>query len=731
MESFTAAPHHDVLVLIIQVAALLFTARALGEIAQRLGQPAVIGEILAGIVLGPSLLSGFSLFINEWIVPQTEVQGYLLEIISLMGAMFLLLITGLETDLALIRRHARTAIGVSYGGIIVTFSSGFLLGQLLPDFLLADPNQRLVFALFVATALSISAIPVIAKVLMDLDLMRRDIGQIIIAAGMSDDTNGWILLSIVAGLASGQAITAGSVLQIVGSVLAFMILSFTLGRWLVKKTLDFVQDEVISRDRLLTIVLVLTFVWGAITQALNLEAVLGAFVMGILFGQMPRLPDSVHQTLESIALGIFAPIFFAVAGLKVNVMNLLEPKLIAIALLVIFIATAGKVAGTYMGARLIGRRDHWTALSFGAGLNARGAMEIIIATIGLSKGILSQDMFSIIVLMAIATSLLAPPALRWTLKHVKPEEQELQRLRREELAKGSLVANIHRVLLPVRLREEINSSMELAEASIIEKSRTIQLIEARILQKMGDKTNLSVTLLNVAEPGGRAKAMNFLDKLSRLYSQKELIKKVVESNNPTDVILDEAKKDYDLLVLGASYRERNLDILFTPLVDHLVRLSPCTTMVVHGQRLQEGWSPKRILVPTDGTVAAKHSGEIAFSIASSGEEEVIILNVVVEDENSWRYETRIDGFERRLGIAHQIVEELRKLGELNNVITLTDVRVGRDLETVILDVVTKERIDLIILGTAIRPGSDRLFLGPKVERILNNAPCPVIVVNSS
>jgi Kef-type K+ transport system membrane component KefB/nucleotide-binding universal stress UspA family protein len=731
MESFTAAPHHDVLVLIIQVAALLFTARALGEIAQRLGQPAVIGEILAGIVLGPSLLSGFFPFINEWIVPQTEVQGYLLEIISLMGAMFLLLITGLETDLALIRRHARTAIGVSYGGIIVTFSSGFLLGQLLPDFLLADPNQRLVFALFVATALSISAIPVIAKVLMDLDLMRRDIGQIIIAAGMSDDTNGWILLSIVAGLASGQAITAGSVLQIVGSVLAFMILSFTLGRWLVKKTLDFVQDEVISRDRLLTIVLVLTFVWGAITQALNLEAVLGAFVMGILFGQMPRLPDSVHQTLESIALGIFAPIFFAVAGLKVNVMNLLEPKLIAIALLVIFIATAGKVAGTYMGARLIGRRDHWTALSFGAGLNARGAMEIIIATIGLSKGILSQDMFSIIVLMAIATSLLAPPALRWTLKHVKPEEQELQRLRREELAKGSLVANIHRVLLPVRLREEINSSMELAEASIIEKSRTIQLIEARILQKMGDKTNLSVTLLNVAEPGGRAKAMNFLDKLSRLYSQKELIKKVVESNNPTDVILDEAKKDYDLLVLGASHRERNLDILFTPLVDHLVRLSPCTTMVVHGQRLQEGWSPKRILVPTDGTVAAKHSGEIAFSIASSGEEEVIILNVVVEDENSWRYETRIDGFERRLGIAHQIVEELRKLGELNNVITLTDVRVGRDLETVILDVVTKERIDLIILGTAIRPGSDRLFLGPKVERILNNAPCPVIVVNSS
>ena len=225
--------------------------------------------------------------------------------------------------------------------------------------------------------------------------------------------------------------------------------------------------------------------------------------------------------------------------------------------------------------------------------------------------------------------------------------------------------------------------------------------------------------------------MEFLDKLSRLFPQKELVKKVVESDNPIDVILDEAKKGYDLLVLGASYREKNSDILFNPIVDHLVRLSPCTTIVVHGHRLQEGWSPKRILVPTKGTVAAKHAAEIAFSIASPGEEEVIILNVVVEYESSWRYETHFDGFVRSLGIAHQVVEELRELGELHGVVTLTDVRVGRDPETVILDVVTKERVDLIILGTDIRPGSDRLFLGPGVERILNNAPCPVIVVNSS
>ncbi|HEV2736481.1 MAG TPA: cation:proton antiporter, partial [Longimicrobiaceae bacterium] len=202
---FTAAPHHDVLVLVIQIALLLFVARALGEIAQRLKQPAVVGEILAGILLGPSLLSGFFPVLGEWIVPHSRTQGYLLEVVSLFGAMFLLLITGLETDLRLIRRQARTAMGASLGGILVPFGLGYALGSYLPTSLLADPERRLVFALFIATALSISAIPVIAKVLMDLKLMRRDVGQAILAAGMTDDAIGWMLLSVVLGLAGGAA----------------------------------------------------------------------------------------------------------------------------------------------------------------------------------------------------------------------------------------------------------------------------------------------------------------------------------------------------------------------------------------------------------------------------------------------------------------------------------------------------------------------------------------------
>ncbi len=715
MQPFTAAPHGDVLVLLVQIALLLTAARGLGEVAQRLGQPSVVGEILAGIVLGPSLLSGALPGLGAWIVPQSPLQGHLLEVVSMTGAMFLLLITGLETDLTLVRQHARTAIGVSAGGIAVTFTSGFLLGQLLPDSLLARPDQRLVFALFVATAMSISAIPVIAKVLMDLNLMRRDIGQTIIAAGMSDDTTGWVLLSIVAGLASGAAVTVGSVVQAVGSVVAFMALSFTVGRWLVKRALDFVQDEVASQDRLLTLVVVFTFAWGALTQALHLEAVLGAFVMGVLFGQMPRLPEDVRRKLESLALAVFAPIFFAVAGLKVNLAGLLTPRLFGLALAVIAVASTGKVVGTYLGARLIGRRDHWTALAFGAGLNARGAMEIIVATIGLSLGILSQDMFSIIVLMAMTTSLMAPPALRWVLQRIPPDEAELRRLKQEELTAGSRVAQIHRVLVPMRRR--------------LDGDMLIQAIQARLLERMSSNGNLSITLLTVCAPGDRAASQEWLDKASALFPSGELIKKVVESERVTDLVLDEAQKNYDMLLLGAPERDSRPDVLFTSVVDYLVRGAPCMTMVVKGYRTESEWTPRRILVPTDGTAASRHAAELGFALAASGDAEVTVLHVVAQEPDRYRRGVRTDR-ERQVGIAFQIVQELGTLGESLGVRTRPAVQVGLAPESVILDVAQKKSIDLIILGTAVRAASHRLFLGSRVEHILNAAACPVVVVNA-
>lgn len=714
MDVFTAASHHDVLVLVVQIAILLIAARVLGEIAQRLNQPAVVGEILAGVILGPSLLSGFFPFIAEWILPQTEVQGYLLETISLLGAMFLLLITGLETDIPLIRRHARTAAGVAAGGLIVPFASGFLMAYYLPDFLLADSEARLIFTLFVATAMSISAIPVIAKVLIDLNLMRRDIGQTIMAAGMIDDTTAWILLSIVLGIAGGEAVTVGSVTFAAGKILLFMALSFTLGRWLLKQALDYVQDRVISTDRLLTLVVAAAFIWGAIAQAIEIEAVLGAFVVGILFGTMRRLPEDVVHKLDSMALGIFAPIFFAVAGLKVNVPILLTPELIGISLLVLGVATFGKMIGAYTGARLV-KLDHWRSLAFGSALNARGAVEIIIATIGLQLGILTQTMYSIIVLMAVVTSLMAPALLRWTLQRITPDPEEAKRLRQEELAESSLIANIDRVLLPIRQRSGIVG-------------QNIQVIETHLLETFS--RDLAVTLLNITKPGHKASGIEFLNTLSPLFVQKEISKKVVEADNPADVILEEAKKDYDLIILGASEKDSSSDVIFNPITDYIMRLSPCSTMVVKGHLTENHWPPNRILVPTNGSTAARYAAELAFTLAKDNRANIMLLNVIFQNMTSWHLDASGHHRERQLSNAYETVETLRQLGESQEVFADTEVRIGSDPETVILKIANEQNFDLIILGTDLRPGSERLFLGPRVERILDNAPCPVIILNA-
>lgn len=711
---FTAASHHDILVLLVQVAVLLLMARVLGELMQRLGQPAVLGEILAGMVLGPSLLSGLVPVLGVWLVPQTAVQGYLLELVALIGAMFMLLITGLEIDISLIRRHARTALGTAAGGLIIPFAAGVALAQMLPAELLTEPQQRTLFTLFLATTMSVSAIPVIAKVLIDLKALRHDVGQIIMAAAMIDDITAWTLLSIVVGVAAGAALTVWSVAQAIISVAAFVVVSFTAGRWLVQRVLTFVQNESRSRDAVLSVMMILVFIWGAVSQALHLEAVIGAFVMGILFGQMPNLPGEVVHRLESMALGIFAPIFFAVAGLKVNIASLLEPHLLGFALLFIGVACVSKVSGAYIGARLVGKRDHWTALSFGAALNARGAVGIIIATIGLSLGSLTQEVFSMIVLMSMVTSLVAPLGLRWAFTHMHMDKQELERVRRAELIDEVSRIKANRVLVPMRLRDE--------------RSDAIPVIETRLLSHLGPSKQRTITLLTVADAVEKARAVGFLNRLVPCFVPTRVTTRVLTGVSPAEAILEEARKGYDLLVLGAPREGNRSDVLFTPLVDYLVRFAPCPTMVVHGDHVPTEWALRRILVPTSGSLAARRAAAVAFALAPTNSGCVHILSVVEETTQTSLLDMSGEFQQRQMDIARHIVDELCSLGESLGVETTPEVRIGSNPEQGILEVARESRTDLIILGIQVRTGR-RLYLGPRVERILNHAPCPVMVVN--
>ncbi len=687
----------------VQVALLLAAARTLGGIARRLGQPTVVGEILAGVILGPSLLSGLVPWIGTWIVPQTQVEGNLLEVVSLIGVMLLLIATGLETDLALIRRRIGVAMGVAVGGLIVPLTLGLALGFYLPDHLLVDPGHRTVFALFLATALSISAIPVLAKVLMDLDLMRREFGQTVLAAGMIDDITGWTLLGLVTALASAGSVSAGTVVQTVAMVAVFVIATVTVGRVLVDRGLSLIQDRFRGRDALLTLVVATAFAWGAFSHALHLEPVIGAFAIGILFGRLPRLPTDVIQKLESMAFAVFAPIFFAVAGLKVDIGAILEPELLALTLLVIVVATVGKVAGAYAGARLIAGQDHWTALAFGAGLNARGAMEIIIATIGLSLGVLSQEMFSIIVVMAIATSLMAPMGLRFCLARVASGSEEDQRLAKEDALKGTFIAGRRRVLVPVRPR--------LGQAGT-------QTIQAVIVERLGHTSPISTTLFAVSDSSDRSIATEYLQRLQQVFTRGTRTR-VVTSDDPVQAILREAEADYDLLVIGTPTLSHSESSLFGPIIDDLVKLSRSPTLVVRGENVPEDWAPTRILVPVSGTPSSRNAADLALALAES---DAVVTGVHIITP------TRYEG--PRSAMAMDITADLEVAAMRIGHVIQTSVREAPDVETGILDAIAEFDADLLILGTSVRAGTRRLHLGPSVEFLVRLAPCPVVIVNS-
>lgn len=691
---------------------LLISARVLGEIALKLKQPAVIGEILAGVLLGPSLLGNI-----EVISPFVDLYRYpsvMLEAISLIGALMLLFITGYEIDLGLIKHHAKSASSTALGGLIIPLIGGYLISSIIPDKFLVNPSERFIFSLFIASAMSVSAIPVIAKVLIDLNLLRRDIGQITIAAGMIDDAVAWILLSFVLGLIQIGSITLSDSAYAVIKVLAFAVLGFLTGRILAKEFLQLIQDKVESRYKSITLIFSFIFLYASIAQMIHLEAVFGAFIAGIIFSQISSVPKEAIIRIESITFGVFAPIFFASAGLKVDIKALFNSELALLALALITVATVSKIFGAYVGARLLAKVDHWTALSFGAGLNARGAIQIIIATIGLSFSVISPEIFSVIILMAVITSIISPVMLKYTLGKVIPKESELKRLEHEEITKDLLIKSINRVLLPVRRRPDYEKKM----------------IEAKIIQRIASRKDISVTLLTVTDEQQKNESLNFLDNLSALFTASNLNKKIVVSDNPLNSILEEAKRSYDLIVIGATERTSHSLKIFNPLVDELLRLSPCRSLVIQASSFKENWQPKKILVPSNASLASKRAAELAFSLVNGENEEVIILTVIETKKDVYNLDIEGNVRERQKSFAMQSLLELKKLGESLGVNVSVFVEFGSDVENVILNKAVEYDIDLVIVGTDVRPAGESLYIGPRVERILNNCTCPVAVFNS-
>ncbi|MFC4999108.1 cation:proton antiporter [Dactylosporangium cerinum] len=408
------------LVFLTQVAVLLLAAILLGRLATRLGMAAIVGELFAGVVLGPSVLGHLSPPVAEWLFPHRAGQFNMLDAVGQIGMLLLVGVAGMCLDVGLLRRQGPRAGVVSLTSLVIPLGLGIACGLLLPAVIMPAGGDRAVFAGFIGVALCVSAIPVIAKILTDLRILHRDLGQLILIAAGVDDAVGWLLLAVVTTMAT-VGVSTGAVTLSVATLVGILLFTALVLRPMLRVVL-----RATDQGAAVGVIAVLILLASAGTQALKMEAVLGAFLCGIAISSTRLVEPARLASLRTVVLGVFAPIFFATAGLRMDLTLLGNPVVALSAIVVLAVAVAGKFGGAYAGASMIGL-DRWHALSLGAGLNARGIVQIVVASVGLRVGVVDTTGYTIIVLVALATSVMAPPMLRYTLGRIATTQDEHDR----------------------------------------------------------------------------------------------------------------------------------------------------------------------------------------------------------------------------------------------------------------------------------------------------------------
>jgi Kef-type K+ transport system membrane component KefB/nucleotide-binding universal stress UspA family protein len=702
---------HNMLVFWVQIVALVTVARLLGAAMKRIGQPAVVGHLAAGLVLGPSVFGKLSPAGARWLFPPSEVQSGMLLVVGWVGIVMLLIVTGFETDLALVRQLGRAAVAVAGASVAVPFALGLAAGYVLPGSFAPTDKGRLVFALFVAAALSISSLPVIAKILSELNLTRRNFGQIILAAGMGNDVIGWLVLGAIASMARSGSVEVGRLLFTVVGMGLFLVLAFKVGGPVVDRLLRHVRQRGGGIEGALGATLLVAFVGGAITQALGVEAVLGAFVAGIVLSRSKFQDPRVLEHLETATASVFAPLFFATAGLRVDLALLAKADVLLWSAVVIAVATLGKLVGAYLGgwaARLPAKER----LALGVGLNARGALEIVIATVGLSLGVLNPRTYTVVVLMAIVTSMAAPPLLRALARGWSGTDEEQRRLEREETLRTNVLVRPRRVLVPVQRGDG-------------------STLAARILDTSWPHGE-EATLLSVDSDGEGA-----LGRVREVIVNRPVEEERVQSEDPVQALVDHMALGYGIVGIGA-WEGRGGGRLLSPLTEGLLAQSPLPVLLIWDgdrARAEAALGFRRMLVPVVGTLANRAAQELAFSLGAGSDTEVVIAHVTKDDgDDAPNGVTGGAGVRTRVrprSTAHLAEGVLAEAGELARRLGVRPravARSGRSRATEIAALVDELDVDLVVLSAELQPVAGEPFLGNLVEDVISRVEASVAVV---
>jgi Kef-type K+ transport system membrane component KefB/nucleotide-binding universal stress UspA family protein len=735
-ETGNAAPSDSTIVFIAEIVLMLVVGRTLGELMLRFRQPEVLGQLIAGILIGPTVLGNIWPGAHHLIFPDTPELKKMIDGISQVGILMLLLLAGMETDFAIVRRRKRTALFSSISGILVPFACGLALGELLPDSLLPAPGKRLVTALFLATALSISSIKIVAMVIMEVDFMRRNIGQLILASAIIDDTIGWIIVAIISGLATEGALNLKGIGFTVAGTLIFIALSFTFGRTLITYIIRWTNDTLHLDFSVLSVILILMFLLAIATDLIGVHTVLGAFVMGVMVGQSPMMTDHIREQIRGLVVALFAPIFFAVAGLSIDLTILRDLHKLELALGLILIASLGKLLGCFTGGKLGGLSSR-EALALAIGMNARGTTEVIVATIGLSIGVLTKDFYTLIVVMAVATTMVMPPMLRWALARIPMSAAEKERLEREEAEEGDFVPHVERLLIAAdetecgRLAALLGGLFAgtrriMATVLDIEPEAANATVQPVLSEQIDTWVKMAVEFASehAASKKKDSDQEDTSDPPAQVTTQSS-------REEPVAAILEEMKNGYDMMFIGltdALSADQNSPGTFSSSIEKIVReFRGALAIAIPRDEVDPQLRIKsmNILVPTTGTDYSRVAAEVAIAIAGACNCKVTALNVSPPPDEAF--------FARRarkhLKPGQAILKDIKALGKREGVAVKAVAEVRRTPEPAILSQIRKGKHNLLVLGANVRPG-EGLFFGHSVKVLLEKTKCSLLIVSS-
>lgn len=394
-------------VFLAQIAVIIAAARILGVGMRKIGQPRVVGEMIAGLALGPSLLGMVWPAAYAWLFPAGTVR--FLNALSQIGLVLFMFLVGLELDLRHVRERARQILVISHAGMALPMLGGGVLALFLYHNYAPPGNDFIEFALFFACAMSVTAFPVLARILAERGLTGTKLGMTAMACASMADVVAWSLLAVAVALERGT----GNDLVVLGRILVGAALYLAVMFLLLRPMMAYGWRQALARGgkldyNLLSLILLVVLVSALFTEAINIHAIFGAFVAGVIMPRDERLQFALRLRLEDILVVLLLPLFFAFTGLRTNVGLLAAPGDWGVAGLILLVAVAGKLGGTALAARAggLGWRE---AGALGVLMNSRGLMELVLLTIGLQDGVITPALFTMMVLMAILTTMMTTP----------------------------------------------------------------------------------------------------------------------------------------------------------------------------------------------------------------------------------------------------------------------------------------------------------------------------------